>query len=288
MQRIIVTNNFAGELAELSTATASGNPIERTNEEYAFAVAKVLLLPRGDEIEIVPVISAHAVVELVSADPLYYESDTFRATLHMIHHELCHVHDANKKIDAFPDAILKKSYEGKDRYIHPLAETCWSEYIANRLSSSTAKLGFAASMTINFADAIPRTKPLVNEEILAYRTHHDINRLLDFFGRHGDFLPKAASYACGYLDGFGIPLRELLPEADERLNGSYFEQTWNGMRAALGEMYSLYPDRWEDLSVYDRLATVLETYFGEMGLFFTNKPGEGVYVDVPFRPETMP
>jgi hypothetical protein len=76
MHRIIVTNDFAGELAELSTATASGNPIEHTNEEYAVAVAKVLLLPRGDEIEIVPVINAQAVVGLVSADPSYYESET--------------------------------------------------------------------------------------------------------------------------------------------------------------------------------------------------------------------
>jgi hypothetical protein len=217
-----------------------------------------------------------------------YASETFRATLHLIHHELCHVHDDNKKLDAFPEAILKKSYEGKDRYIHPLAEICWSEYIANRLSSSTAKLDFAAFMTTNFADAIPRTKPLVNEEIRAYRTRNDLDRLLDFFGHHGAFLPKAAAYTCGYLDGIGITLRELSPEADDRLNGSYFELTWNGMRAALGEMYSLYPDRWEDLIIYDRLATVLETYYGEMGLFFTNLPDGGIYVKVPFRPESMP
>jgi len=287
MHRIIVTNDFAAELAELSKVTASRNPITHTNEEYAIAVAKVLLLPRGSEIEILPVVSANIAAGLVSEDPSHYESEAFRSTLHLIHHELCHVHDDNKKIDAFPEVILKQRYEGKDKYIRSLAEICWSEYIANRLSSSTVPVSFATAMAINLTDAIPRTKPLVNQEIRAYRQHADLNRLLDYFEHHGDFLPKAAAYACGYLDGLGISLRELSAEAEEMLSGSYFEQTWDAMRIALTEMYSSYPELWENMTVYDPLATALEAYYGEMGLFLSNLPDGDIYVDVPFRAETI-
>lgn len=287
MHRIIVTNDFAAELAELSKVTASRNPITHTNEEYAVAVAKILLLPRDSGIEILPVFSANVTAGLVSEDPSHYESETFRSTLHLLHHELCHVHDENKKIDAFPEVILKQRYEGKDIYIRPLAEVCWSEYIANRLSSSTAKINFATFMTSNFTNAIPRTKPLVNEEIRAYRIHDDLNRLLDYFDRHGGFLPKAAAYACGYLDGLGIPLRELSAEAEEMLNGSYFEETWGAMRTALTEMYSSYPEHWKSMSVYDPLAAAIEAYYEEIGLFLSNLPDGGVYVDVPFRPGTF-
>lgn len=59
MHRIVVAKDFAGELAELSAATASGDPITHTDEGYAVAVAKVMVLPRGEDYEIVPVISAH-------------------------------------------------------------------------------------------------------------------------------------------------------------------------------------------------------------------------------------
>jgi len=288
MHRIIVTNNFAGELAELSTATASGNPIEYTNEEYAVAVAKVLLLPRGDEIEILPVVSANIAAGLVAEDHSHYDSEIFRSALHIIHHELCHVHDNNKKIDAFPEVLLKKRHAGKDKYIRSLADGCWSEYIANRLSSSTAKINLAAFMTSNFTDAIPRTKALVNDAIRAYRIHSDVGRLLDYFERHGHFLPTAAASACGYLDGLGVPLRDLSAEAEETLNGSYFEETWGAMRSALNEMHSSYPDRWKSMSVYDSLAVAIEAYYGEMGLFLSNRPGGAIYVGVPFRQETMP
>ena len=51
MHRIIVSNDFAAELAELSKFTASGNPITHTHEEYAVAVAKIVLLPRDGEAE---------------------------------------------------------------------------------------------------------------------------------------------------------------------------------------------------------------------------------------------
>jgi hypothetical protein len=51
MHRVIATAEFGAELKELSTATASGNAIIHTNEDYAIAVAKVLLIPCDTEIE---------------------------------------------------------------------------------------------------------------------------------------------------------------------------------------------------------------------------------------------
>jgi hypothetical protein len=68
MRRIIVTSDFAGELTALSSATASGNPITYTNEDFAQAVAKVLLLPKGDSCEILPVINAHVAKVLIERE----------------------------------------------------------------------------------------------------------------------------------------------------------------------------------------------------------------------------
>ncbi len=150
MHRIIVAEDFAGELAELSAATVSGRPITHTDEEYAVAVAKVILLPRGEDYEIVPVISAnHALALLASVDAgsdveatdqaaESLSSGLYSRVLHSLHHELCHVHDDNKRIDALKAFMLSYCYRGKDVFIRPLAESCWDEYIANVLSSVTA------------------------------------------------------------------------------------------------------------------------------------------------------
>ncbi|MCA1636461.1 MAG: hypothetical protein LC802_22925, partial [Acidobacteria bacterium] len=201
MRRIIITTDFAGELEELSRQTASGSPITHTNEEYAVAVAKVMLLPHGDEIEIVPVINANIAAALVAQDPDNNDEERFNNVVHYLHHEFCHVHDDNKKIDALYAVMLRHSYGGKDIFTRPLAEVCWSEYLANRLSSATATEGVISDMTMSFKEALVRTKPVIDKEILSYRYHYDLDRLMGVFQRHGEFLVKTAAYTLGYVDG---------------------------------------------------------------------------------------
>lgn len=284
MHRVIAAADFGGELAALSPSTASGNPITHTNEDYAVAVAKVLLLPRGEGIEILPVFNAYALIPLTK-DP---KSEEFRQILHLMHHELCHVHDDNKKLDAFPNVWLRHYYTGKDTYIRPLAEVCWSEYAANRMSSISAPDACVSAMTDSLAGAIQRTKSEVNREILSYRFHRNLTGLLDTFQRHGEFLPKAAAYVLGYMDGLQAPLDKLAPDVAEQLCGSYFEETWNAMRIAVEEMWRIYPSGWNDLSVYDHLAQALENYYATMGLILSTTEDGLAYVNVPLRPETTP
>lgn len=288
MHRIVVTTDFAGELAELSAATASGNSITHTNEDYAIAVAKVMIIPRGDEFEIVPVVNANIAAPLAQDGQENFDRELFRSALHLLHHELCHVHDDNKKIDAFASDMLRTRYRGKDMYIRPLAEVCWSEYIATLLSCSTAGENDINGMTESFSDAVKRTKPEIDKEILSYRYHADLIRLLEAFGRHGEFLAKAAAYTLGYVDGLGKPLDELSKEASESLSGSYFELTWNSMHTALRNMLKVYPDGWQDLSIMDELAGAIESYYADMGLILSTTEDGNAYLNVPYRTETTP
>lgn len=288
MHRIVVTTDFAGELAELSAATASGNSITHTNEDYAVAIAKVMIIPHGDEFEIVPVINANFAAALAQEESDNFDREQFRSALHFLHHELCHVHDDNKKIDAFASDMLHTRYWGKDVYIRPLAEVCWSEYIATLLSCSTAGENDVNGMMENFAEAVNRTKPLIDEEILSYRHHADLMKLLEAFGRHGEFLAKAAAYTLGYVDGLGKPLAELSKEAAEVLAGSYFESTWNSMHTALRNMLKVYPEGWKNLSIMDELVGAIESYYADMGLILSTTEDGHAYLDVPFRTETTP
>jgi hypothetical protein len=284
MHRVIVTADFAGELAELSQSTVSGNAITHTNEDYAIAAAKVLLLPRGNEIEILPVLNAHFMAKLTE-NP---QTEPFQMILHLLHHELCHVHDDNKKLDALAEYVLKHRYAGKDIFIRPLAEACWSEYIANRLSSGSAIDASVLGMCQSLTDAIERTKLQIDTEILSYRLHGDLDQLMGVFQRHGEFLVKSAAYVLGYMDGLGRSLLELSPQAAEILAGSYFEPAWNEMQSALGEMYGAYPGGWKNLEVYDPLVLTMEKYYTTMGLTLSTTEDGRAYVKIPFRPENTP
>lgn len=288
MHRIIVTSDFAGELALLSPETSSGNQITHTNEDYAVAVAKVMLLPFGDEFEIVPILNAEQAVALVGENEEYYQSENFLYILHLLHHELCHVHDNNKKIDAFHKLMLKHHYNGKDIYIRPLAEICWSEYIANFLSSNSATPQNLQDIITCLVDAITRTKRDIDNEILSYRHHHDLEKLFSLFKRHGEFLIKTAAYTLGYIDGLDTNLESISQEASKILKGSYFESTWHTMHEALTEMRSEYADNWTDLNIYNKLSEVLENYYDEMGLILSTTADGEAYLDIPFRPETTP
>lgn len=288
MHRIILPADFAGELADLSRETASGTPITHTNEEYAIAVAKVLILPRDDNYEIVLVINANVAAALAPKNKEDYKSQEFLTALHLLHHELCHVHDDNKKIDAFNGIILRHSYKGKDMHIRPLAELCWSEYIANLLCSSTAHEHWISIMTESLSDAIERTKRKIDKEIIEYRYHRDLDKLLNLFHRHGGYLVRMAAHILGYVDGLNKPLEELSQKAIESLSGSYFEPTWNAMQISLRQMRRTYPDGWVDLGIYDSLADVIENYYGEMGFFLSSTEDGWAYVDIPFKPETTP
>ena len=288
MHRIIITTDFAGELAELSSFTTSGNPITYTDEEYAIAVAKVIILPRDDEFEILLIINANVAAALAPEDPEGYKTENFHTVLHLLHHELCHVHDRNKRLNAFQKVINQHRYRGKEEFTYDLAGLCWAEYIANYLSSPTAEdfiLEYTAEM---FVDAIKRTKQSIDEEIIEYRYHGNLDQLMDVFFRHGKFLIRIAAYILGYMDGFGKELPELSIKAHDSLSNSYFEPIWNAMQTVLRNMREDYPDGWKEVSIFDELAYVMEDYFARMGLILSTTEDGQIYVDVPFRPETTP
>jgi len=289
MHRIILTGDFAGELADLSRETASGSSITYTNEEYAIAVAKTLLLPRNGDYEIVIVMNVNIATALAPKNEEGYKSPEFLKTLHLLHHELCHVHDNNKQIEAFNGSLLRHSYKGKDKYIRPLAELCWAEYIANVLSSSTASECWITTMTESLSNAIDRTKQKINEEIIEYRLRKkDLDQLINLLERHGGYLIRVAAHILGYIDGLDKPLDELSQKTRGNLSGSYFEPTWNAIQSSLCQMRCTYPDGWGDLGIYDRLADVIENYYGELGFFISSTKDGETYFDIPLRPETTP
>jgi len=282
MYQITVAADYAGELA--NTATCPEN-MAYTNEEYAVGVSQVMTLQHEGNYEFVMVVNAGLAVDLVQDNEEGYRSDEFMTTLHLFHHELCHVHDNNKKCDAIENMYPEKA---KDHFLLTLSHFAWCEYIANFLSSTTAKRPAIEMVLETFIDAVKRTKDDIDSEISDYRLHRDLNTLVGVFHRHGHFLAKSAAYVLGYMDGLDITLEKLSSEASEVLAGSYFEDTWDKMHDALKSMRSLYPDQWDSLEAFDQLNGVMDSYYSDMGMVLSNTEDNQLYMHIPFKPENTP
>ncbi|RWE23422.1 MAG: hypothetical protein EOS41_21165 [Mesorhizobium sp.] len=289
MRRLFISSRYGETLDELSADTISGRSIGYTDEEYARGVAKVLILPVKDGgFEIVPVLAAEPFAILGSDFASLGADDKtwYGAVLHMLHHELCHVHDDNKKLDAMPATMLGKGWAGAEMFIGPLAEVSWCEYFANRVSSFTAPADQVTDTAQMFQDALQRTKPLINDHVLAYRTNADLKGLMALFQRHGDFLVKSAAYMLGYLDGIEMSLEEVSADAHLALTESGFLPIWERMQETLRTMFAQHPKGWDDsLAIYADLLAIMLDFYDEMGLVLQAQPDGGLYVDVPFRPE---
>ena len=285
MYRIVVTTDFAGELSNMSGNVTSGEFQTHTDEEYAVGVAQVRVLPLDGNFEFVPVIDAQIAANLVQDNEEGYKSDEFKTSLHLLHHELCHVHDYNKKLDAIE---IVHPDNAKDGFLLSPSNYAWSEYIANYLSCATVTKNSIEMTSENLIGAIERTKDEINNEICNYRIHGDLDCLVGLFRRHGHFLIKSAAYMLGYIDGLGKPHKGLDIKSYEVLTGSYFEKTWNEMHDALRAMKEAYPHHWKDIGIYDQLNGVMESYYFDMGMILSSTSDGQLYIEIPFRPGNTP
>jgi hypothetical protein len=287
MHRLILTTDFDKEMKEISKASALETPIEYTHEGGVTAIAKVLELPLGDDFEILLVFNAHLLSALFPKDDNDFGKDDSITAIHYLHHEFWHIHEKNRQLDAFYQTGLTPVYTGKDTIIRPFSEACWSEYFACRMSASTCR-GDPFKYTAEiFTNTLTQAKPTIDKEILSYRYHADMDRLMKSIRPTASRLAKTAAYILGYLDGIGTLFTDFSPKVAESLSGSYFETTWDAMHEALSKMFERYSDDYESVAFYDELVSVIENYYEVLGLIFSNDEN-GIYVDVPFRPETTP
>ncbi len=274
LESIIITKDYEGELATFQTV--SGNPLVYTNEEYARGHGQVVSQVRDGELSMTVLLDDVLCRKLLSA-----QEDSVRFAIHMLHHELCHVHDINHKSRCLSKYWLNYRVHGLDAHLLPIAMGIWDEYFACRYSAGTADTTSVSNYVSSLADAVRRTRNLVKETIREYRTDLDIGRLMEVALRHGGFLLKTAAYVHGYLAGLGQSMKALSPQMNEILQNSYFKSIWEQMGNDLQKMHDSYPN-WDSLEIFDGLKRLVNEFFVGSGLEFEEMPDGQVFLHVPF------
>lgn len=278
--KIIVTPNLNEEIATLtkSKESSTNNSVYLTKND---SFAKVVILPHDNNFDMVLVMRSDF-IECLNHKSKKTCLMTYEDAAHVFHHELVHVHDNNKRIDLFPEDIKEHHYEGVKQITYPLVQLCWGEYIANYISSeSAARSLFPTVLAQSLVKNIKEVRFNMQNEILAYRTNQDRDKLFASFKLQIQMLLKNAAYLLGYMHGMNKTLEEICDQSAYDLELSYFNTTWEAMSKELLNMRHLYPDAWSSLAIYNPLANLFEQFSLYLGVKLFENENRELCFDVP-------
>lgn len=276
LHNIIITDEFDKELSYNSNCFR--------NFGDTLAYAKVVVVPKDGEFEFVIVIRTDFSLNLIEENVNSMNHAKYLNSLHVLHHELCHVHDYNQRIDAFKENFFTDDLNGKDILLYPLAELSWSEYIANYLSSGSArKCNMPNEIFNSFYTLLSESKIQIDNQIATFRIDRDTKSLLMFVKATISNLVKSASYVLGYTHGMHQSLDKLNPKLDKLLKESYFHLVWEYLNDVLINMRVAYPFNWQEDKVYENLMYVLDELYSRLGIKLIENEKKELFFEVPLR-----
>ena len=262
-KKIVITSHFEKDVQSLTNENKLSFKNKYSANQDTYAV--VLTIPKDDNFELVLIMKSSFITNILSK----HENQNYKDAFHIIHHELAHIHDNNKKIDIFHDLMKTKTYKGRDSILYPIAEECWSEYIANYISSNSAlETEFPKIMAKNLVKKINETSQNIKTQLLAFKINKKREDLLISSLDEIKSLLKTAAYLQGYLHGFKITLEELDYNADYTLECSYFKDIWESMQYEFYSMRAVYPIGFINLSIYRNLVSHINGFYNQMGMVF--------------------
>ena len=269
LDKVIITSYFERDVETLtSDNNASFKNRYRANQD---TYALVLTIPKDDDFELVLVMKSSFITNILANN----DNQSFKDAFHILHHELAHIHDNNKKIDVFKDLMKNNVYKGKNSVLFPIAEECWSEYIANYISSNSAlETDFPKQIARSLVKKIKNASLNIKTQLLAFKINKKREDLLLNSIDEIKSLLKTTSYLQGYLHGFNMTLEELDYESFYILECSYFKDIWEAMQHEFYSMRELYPNGFINLSIYSDLTFYMEGFFNQIGIVLnTNEEG---------------
>jgi hypothetical protein len=213
-------------------------------------------------------------------------TDGFRLALYLVAHECGHVADLRHRDQIFPGTILQRQItDAEDQLLEPIASALWDEYAACRLSAIFGERQTAVyEQSLVSVLAVGRDQ--ANAAIRAYRTHANINQVLEEAGRPLCEPLRLAAYLLGHLDGLGIDLNSV-PMARDQLAMSSYAVFVQRLHDALRDLWSR-REVWTSYAEFDVLKGIGRDLLAHGGLILRRLPNDQLHIDIPFTPETIP
>jgi hypothetical protein len=258
---LTVAYDYADALKELDRGVENLRPLTPSEGEVV-GVAMAPAVLRDGKAKTHIVLAASYMEGLLEDEP----ADAFDLSLSVLAHECAHVEVHKYQEAAFPGSLLRYSFDDfETATMHHIAEICWEEYAACRLSAFFGKdsgASYGATITQNCAAARERTR----KEIVAYRTHGDLNRLIGDAGSAIQTPLKYAAYLLGHMDAFDEGWHDY-PDARAVLESSGYANYVDDLLTALRAMWEN-RGAWESWADFEPVRDVVRQLYQSAGLYF--------------------
>ncbi len=196
LERIIISQNFTEDVLQMQKQYRM-RETGHTERPDGIAVAKVLDTGIEEHLKQTIVVNDYLMAWLFLEEYRQY-------SFHMLHHELCHVHDNYYKHKMF--SLEARAGKGLNKHEHVLvynADPVWGEYVAVRLSSSSFAISDTIELPTNnlymtyLIDLIISSKTIAVDAIASYRYEGDISKLYNKVQEETSMLFKIAATTQG-------------------------------------------------------------------------------------------
>jgi len=278
---VTVAYDYKAALAGIQRGANCSQELAATNDRFAVGVAMAVPVLRDGKPKSHLVLDAALVGLLRDQD-----NPDHQLAVGLLAHEAAHVHDLLMQDRAFPGFIMQRSVGYREGILLQIANPCWNEYAACRLS---ARFEYGKQLEWfgeTFCEFAEEAKERSNEYIRQYRRRGDLNILVpQIVAEYGGVL-KYAAYLLGHLDGLGLSISKDAPKAHELVNRkTYFTTIFVRFAACLRAMWETY-GHWSGLEVFGPLKEIADDLLRVGGIEIQER-AQGPYVNVPFTSDTI-
>ncbi|MDF0522197.1 hypothetical protein P0R31_33690 [Bradyrhizobium yuanmingense] len=213
-------------------------------------------------------------------------SEDYQQAIHTLAHECAHV-EVTERIDrAFPGTILQKKYSDHRTALRwDVIRACWDEYAVTRICAQFGKQA-TEGYEETFIASLQQTRDRANELIKAFRLHGNVGQIAaEVYGTYGELM-KFASCHLGNMAGLGLTLDDL-PRTKEAIAGHWFEPHFERLNEACQALFEKY-GKWNDATLFEAIGDLVEDVLADGGVFVSPMEDGQFYMNIPYRPETMP
>lgn len=280
---VTIAIDYDTALAGLDRGIEGLRPLSRSDTSEIQGVAMSPAVMRDGQVKTHLVFNAGMLAALAVEDAPQEEVDL---AIGIIAHECAHVQITAQKEVAIPDARFGNPIEGYERAVmFQLAEVCWDEYAACRISAPFAKRQ-NADHAQSLLGVVPSARDESNAAIRAYRSHHDLNRVV---GEAGSALcqpMKIAAYLLGGMDGEGETWADW-QDARQAVEAGGYGDLVDELHQALGELWDSQDDWAPTLDTFAPLIAIGKRVFESGGIYFRSQPDGSARIDIPFTLQTI-
>jgi hypothetical protein len=274
-------------LANLERGFEAASKLAPTQDDIAVGIAMTPAVLQDGTAKSVMVLNAYHMMALAHPDNEELKP-YYRRMMYTLAHECGHVHDLLAKTRSFPEQWLKLRLNRRDGALFEVAEACWSEYIASRLSAVMSSDDITIDYENTFCKQLEKGVPAMRGFLRQYRMHGDVTRVVSECSYVVNKVLVYASYLFGQLAGIDASFEEAAPKAKAILESHpEVRAVVERLEAELETMNSTYGS-WDSFDVFEPLKKVALDLFAVAGLHLEDRGEEAMYVNIPFTKDTLP